>query len=91
MYTQINFFNEVCSTVLEFQKLGVNRFEVIDIKSAVEEQLGMLHADALDEIDRILDNERYRLDIREAAVEGRSIWAFGYLPISVEKDFYRFG
>ena len=80
MYTQINFFNEVCSTVLEFQKYGINQFEVIDIKGAVEEQLGKLHADALDEIERILVKERYRLDIREAAVVGRSIWAFGYLP-----------
>jgi hypothetical protein len=79
MYTEANFFNEVCGTVLEFQKNGLNEIAVVDIKNAVEEQLGTLHADAVDEIKRILENERERLDIREAAIGG-STWAFGYRP-----------
>jgi hypothetical protein len=84
LYTQTELSTAVCDAVPGFQKNGNDPFEIADVIGMISGQIGEMHAGTADEIKRILDRERERLNIREAAIGGLS-WTFGYRPRASSK------
>jgi hypothetical protein len=79
LYTQTELSAAVRDTVPGFRKSGNDPFEIADVIGIISGQIGEMHAGTADEIKRILDRERHRLNIREGAIGGLS-WTFGYRP-----------
>jgi hypothetical protein len=65
--------------VSDFRQDNTDPFLLADVMGAISGQIGELQPGTAEEIIRILDTERQRLDIREASVGGLS-WTFGYAP-----------
>jgi hypothetical protein len=62
---------------LGFRQNGTDLFRIADVMSTISEQMGEVQPGTAEEVKRILDAERQRLDIREAGVGGLC-WTFGY-------------
>ena len=69
----------VGNVVSGFRQNNTDPFLLADVMSAISGQIGELQPGTAEEIIRILDTERRRLDIREASVGGLR-WTFGLAP-----------
>jgi hypothetical protein len=79
MYTQAEVRAAVFEAVTGLKKNGNDPFKVEGIVTEISGHVSGVHAGTADEVKRILDSERQRLDIREADIGGQS-WTFGYAP-----------